>query len=175
MDIYGEFESAEDKKQKEEIKILEEKVVEKSKEENKEENKDNTCSYRRCKPKENVENKEDKKPVEVSKIEIKEKEEDNLNINYMEKLKKEEIQNHIDKDLENLNPGWVLFKGDPLTREIITKKHTTSQHHNLRKTRIIRHRIQRITIKQLNRPKHRTINMIQQNQSITHTITHTNP
>ena len=51
--------------------------------------------------------------------------EDNLNINYMEKLKKEEIQNHIDKDLENLNPGWVLFKRDPLTREIITKKHPT--------------------------------------------------
>jgi len=49
--------------------------------------------------------------------------EDNHNINYMEKVKKEEIKENIDKDLENLQTGWVLFKRDPLTKEIITKKH----------------------------------------------------
>jgi hypothetical protein len=53
----------------------------------------------------------------------KEKKELNLNTNYIEKLKKEKIQDNIDKDLVNLKPGWVLYKRDPLTKGIITKQH----------------------------------------------------
>jgi hypothetical protein len=43
---------------------------------------------------------------------------------YIETLKKEEIdEKHIDPDLENLKPGCVLLKRDPLTGRTITKQH----------------------------------------------------
>lgn len=55
----------------------------------------------------------------------KENNEVNTKISYIETLKKEEeeIKDNIDKDLENLKPGWILLKKDPLTRRIIIKKH----------------------------------------------------
>jgi len=53
----------------------------------------------------------------------KEKNEVNNNMNYMEKLNKVEEIKNIDKDLENLKPGWVLLKRDPITGRTITKKH----------------------------------------------------
>lgn len=59
--------------------------------------------------------------VSISKNENKE----DLKISYIETLKKEEdiIEKIIDKDLENLKPGWVLFKRNPLTRRTIVKNH----------------------------------------------------
>jgi len=54
----------------------------------------------------------------------KENNEDIPKISYIEKLKKEEeINNNIDNDLENLKPGWVLLKRDPLTGRTIIKNH----------------------------------------------------
>jgi len=54
----------------------------------------------------------------------KEKTEVNMNMNYMEKLNKEDEEiKIIDKDLENLKPGWVLLKRDPVTGKTITKTH----------------------------------------------------
>lgn len=58
----------------------------------------------------------------------KENNEDKTKISYMEKLKKEEkeekeIKNNIDKDLENLKPGWVLLKSDNLTKRTIIKQY----------------------------------------------------
>ena len=45
-------------------------------------------------------------------------------ITYIKKLKKQDIvKKDIDTDLENLKPGWVLFKSDPLTRRTIVKSH----------------------------------------------------
>lgn len=44
--------------------------------------------------------------------------------NYLEKLKKvDEVseKNEVDEDLENLKPGWVLFKKDKLTGKLIMK------------------------------------------------------
>ena len=50
--------------------------------------------------------------------------EDNKKISYIEKLQKEDdIKKYIDTDLENLKPGWVLLKSDPLTRRTIIKHH----------------------------------------------------
>lgn len=49
---------------------------------------------------------------------------DNKKISYIEKLQKEDdIKNYIDTDLENLKPGWILLKSDPLTRRTIIKHH----------------------------------------------------
>lgn len=61
---------------------------------------------------------------ELLSIPNKEKNEVDMNMTYMEKLNKkdEEIKN-IDKDLENLKPGWVLFKRDPVMGRTITKTH----------------------------------------------------
>jgi hypothetical protein len=45
-------------------------------------------------------------------------------VSYIEKLQKEDdIKKYIDTDLENLKPGWVLLKSDPLTRRTIIKHH----------------------------------------------------
>ena len=45
-------------------------------------------------------------------------------ISYIEKLKKDDIvENYSDPDLENLKPGWVLLKRDPITRQTIFKCH----------------------------------------------------
>lgn len=50
--------------------------------------------------------------------------EDNKTISYIEKLQKEnDNKKYIDTDLENLKPGWVLLKSDPLTRRTIIKHH----------------------------------------------------
>jgi hypothetical protein len=50
--------------------------------------------------------------------------EDIKKVSYIEKLQKEDdIKNYIDPDLENLKPGWVLLKSDPLTRRTIIKHH----------------------------------------------------
>lgn len=49
---------------------------------------------------------------------------DDTKISYIEKLKKEDIvENYSDPDLENLKPGWVLLKRDPVTRQTIFKHH----------------------------------------------------
>lgn len=55
--------------------------------------------------------------VSISK---KEENKDNMNMNYMEKLNKEEIKNN---DLEILKPGWVLLKRDVVTGRTITISH----------------------------------------------------
>lgn len=58
-------------------------------------------------------------------IPMKKNTENNTNISYIEKLKKEDnIIINNDKDLENLKPGWVLLKRDPLTGETIIKHHS---------------------------------------------------
>ena len=45
-------------------------------------------------------------------------------ISYIQKLKKQDIvKKDTDSDLENLKPGWLLFKSDPLTRRTIIKSH----------------------------------------------------
>jgi hypothetical protein len=45
-------------------------------------------------------------------------------VSYIEKLQKEDdIKKYIDADLENLKPGWILLKSDPLTRRTIIKHH----------------------------------------------------
>ena len=50
--------------------------------------------------------------------------EDIKKVSYIEKLQKEDdIKNYIDTDLENLKPGWILLKSDPLTRRTIIKHH----------------------------------------------------
>ena len=50
--------------------------------------------------------------------------EDIKKVSYIEKLQKEDdIKKYIDTDLENLKPGWVLLKSDPLTRRTIIKHH----------------------------------------------------
>lgn len=51
--------------------------------------------------------------------------ENNTKITYIEKLQKEDdmIKEYNDKDLENLKPGWVLLKSDPLTGRTIFKQH----------------------------------------------------
>lgn len=55
--------------------------------------------------------------VSISK---KEENKDNMTMNYMEKLNKEEIKNN---DLEILKPGWVLLKRDVITGKTITISH----------------------------------------------------
>lgn len=55
--------------------------------------------------------------VSISK---KEENKDNMTMNYMEKLNKEEIKNN---DLEILKPGWVLLKRDVITGKNITISH----------------------------------------------------
>ena len=55
--------------------------------------------------------------VSISK---KEENKDNMTMNYMEKLNKEEIKNN---DLEILKPGWVLLKRDVVTGRTITISH----------------------------------------------------
>lgn len=62
--------------------------------------------------------------VNIPKKEVIDNNVDNTKMNYIEKLKKDNfVENFIDPDLENLKPGWVLFKRDPLTRQIIIKNH----------------------------------------------------
>ena len=50
--------------------------------------------------------------------------EDIKKVSYIEKLQKEDdTKKYIDTDLENLKPGWILLKSDPLTRRTIIKHH----------------------------------------------------
>ena len=62
--------------------------------------------------------------VDIPKKEITENNVENTKISYIEKLKKDDIvENYSDPDLENLKPGWVLLKRDPITRQTIFKCH----------------------------------------------------
>ena len=62
--------------------------------------------------------------VDISKKEIRENNVEKSKISYIEKLKKDDIvENYSDPDLENLKPGWVLLKRDPITRQTIYKCH----------------------------------------------------
>ena len=49
--------------------------------------------------------------------------ENNTKISYIEKLKTEDKITNVDCDLDDLKPGWVLLKRDPLTGETIIKNH----------------------------------------------------
>jgi len=61
--------------------------------------------------------------VDIQKKEITENNVE-TKISYVEKLKKDDIvENYSDPDLENLKPGWVLLKRDPITRQTIFKSH----------------------------------------------------